>query len=117
MRVFAVRGADEVDGEDKGRSEDDALWFVLRPGFVCAAPTMDEKGKGPGVFAGHDPARGSGHESFKNSRDESGRSKDNRFFMGRVGSGHEVINLSRVGTGHPVLIRPAQSDPTHENYT
>ena len=46
----------------------------------------------------------------------SGRvwSGDNRNTMGRVKSGHEVIEVSRVGSGYPVLIRPARSDPTRE---
>ena len=37
-----------------------------------------------GLFAGHDPTRGSGHVVFKTSR---------------VGSGQEVFKLSRVGSG------------------
>ena len=51
---------------------------------------------------------------FKNSRVESGRSRNNRNLMGRVGTGHEVINIPRDDSSHPLLIRPARIEPTRE---
>ena len=63
-----------------------------------------------GLFTGHDPTReklagrvGSGQQVFEISRVGSGL----------VGSG--VIQISRVGLGHPAPIRPAISDLARES--
>ena len=82
---------------------------------VAGIPHMHNVGvKKPGLFAGHDPTRGSGYVVFKISRVGSGRvgSGSLQNLTGRVGSdqeffksrgsgqvGSRVFQISRVGPG------------------
>ena len=72
----------------------------------------------PGLFAGHDPARGVGSGVyFTKLADQVGCESggdQNWHGSGRVGVRNFSITTGPVGTGHPGTIRPARSDPTRQ---
>ena len=64
-----------------------------------------------------DPARGSGSGGIKKIRGSSRvgwATVEKKKITDRVGSGQEVGQISRFGSGHPDTIRPARTDLTRE---